>query len=106
MLDQLMKLIKQYDEVGTQLNEVLKELREKEFQLKNKKLKLEFSKEFEHLRDGLKVKEIPYMINNQIQEESQLICDLKAKRDDLTLELECTKLQIEYTKEVINSTKQ
>lgn len=100
MMDVLSNLIKEYDVVGNELNSVKAELRVKEFELKTKKLKLEFDTEF---TDGLKVKEIPAKVHSETVNEAREICKIKNLRDDLEHKFKTLKLQIDYTKKVIES---
>ncbi len=102
-LDTLLQLIEEIDITGIELNKIKSELRNKEFDLKTRKLNLEFDPEF---TEGLKVKEIPHKIHNELLKESKEICDLKAKRDDLEHELGILKLRFQHLKEVIDSQKQ
>ncbi|MBE6513485.1 MAG: hypothetical protein E7Z75_10165 [Methanobrevibacter olleyae] len=100
MIKELLNLIKEYDVIGNQLNLVKSELRIKEFELKTRKLQLEFDSEF---IEGLKVKEIPSKVHEATLKEAREICDLKAKRDKLEHKFKMTKLQIDYIKNVIES---
>lgn len=102
-LNLLKELIENIDITGKELNSVKAELRNKEFDLKTRKLNLEFDPEF---TKGLKVKEIPHKIHNELLKESQEICELKAKRDELDHELGILKLRFQHLKEVIDSQKQ
>lgn len=105
MIETLLKLIKEIDETGTQLNNVKAELRQKDFDLKVKKTAMEFSEEYDEFREGLKVKEIaPKILDATIQECEEIIT-LKQKRDELEHKLTVLKLQFQYTKEVIDSQK-
>ena len=106
MINEMFKLIREIDEVGSQLNSVKSELRKNEFDLKCLKSEMEFSSEYEDFREGLKVKEIPPKILEHTKPQSEEICMLKEKRDDLEHELYILKLQFEYTKEVIDDKKQ
>lgn len=103
MINEMIKLIKEIDVVGSELNSVKAELRVKEFELKTKKLELEFDPEF---TEGLKVKEIAPKVHEATLDESREICELKEKRDELEHKLTVLKLQFQYTKEVIDSQKQ
>lgn len=101
-LDTLLQLIEEIDITGSELNIIKAELRNKEFDLKTRKLNLEFDPEF---TKGLKVKEIPCKIHNELLEESKEIRDLKQKRDELEHEVGILKLQFQHLKEVIDSQK-
>ena len=106
MIETLLNLIKEIDTVGSELNGVKSELRERDLELKIKKSELEFSEKYADKREGLKVKEIPNTVLNETIEETQICNQLKAKRDGLEDELYVLKLQFQYTKEVIDSQKQ
>lgn len=102
MKEKLLKLIEEYDQVGIELNSVKAELRFDEFEFKTKKLNLEFDEEF---TNGLKVKEIPHKIHNELLEEQREICELKTIRDNLEHKFKMLGLQIQYTKDVIEALK-
>ena len=100
MIEQLLNLIEEYDMVGNKLNLVKAELRVKEFELKTKKLNLEFDDEF---TKGLKIKEIAPKVHEATLDEARDICAIKSRRDVLEHKFKVLKLQIEYTKKVIES---
>ena len=100
MIEQLLNLIKEYDVIGNELNSVKAELRVKEFDLKTRKLELEFDEKF---TEGLKVKEVAPKIHEATLSESKELCELKALRDILEHKFKTLKLQIDYTKKDIES---
>ena len=105
MLETLSNMIIEIEKVGNDLNKVKSDLRNKEFELKTLKLNIEFGDEFEEERDGLKVKEIPKLINDLTLKECQEIIDLKEKRDELDLQLTLLKMRFQVTQEVFEAQK-
>lgn len=101
-IKELNETIIEYDQTGNQLNSVTSKLRRAEFDLKTRKLELEFDPEF---TDGLKVKEIPHKVHMETLEEARKICSLKEERDVLEHELKVLKYEIYYLREVIDSQK-
>lgn len=99
-------LINEYENNGYKLNEVCEDLRNKEFELKNLKLDLEFDEKFQDKREGLKVKEIPKMINDEVKPLIEEVNKLKVQRDHLEHEHKVLRLRIELIKEVIEAEKQ
>lgn len=104
-LEQLMKIVDEIEEVGSKLNTVKSELRQKDFDLKVRKSALEFSPDFADFREGLKVKEIPPKILEETEEECREIITLKEERDNLEHKLTVLKLKFQCLKEVIDSEK-
>ena len=100
--NELLNTIQKYDQKGIELNSVKAKLRKSEFNLKTKKVELEYDEDF--VKD-LKVKEIPNKIHMETLEEARKICDLKEERDILEHELKVLKYQIYYLREVIDSQK-
>lgn len=104
-LEEMMEFIEQIESVGFELNEIKDELRQKEFDLKVLRSEMEFSEKYEDFREGLKVKEIPPKILDATIEQAQVLCRLKARRDELEHELYVLKLKFQYIKEVLDSKK-
>lgn len=100
---EMFEIIKDIDSKGSELNSIKAELRERELELKIKKSKMEFSKDYTDFREGLKVKEIGPKILEETIEDCQVINQLKERRDELEHELYVLKLQFQYIVEVIDS---
>ncbi len=102
MINELINLINQYEKIGEELNKVNADLRVTELELKTRKYELEFDPEY---TKGLKVKEVAPKIHKDTLKDTEEICELKQKRDELELQFKIISLKIQYTKEVLESQK-
>lgn len=90
------ELLREYNNKTMELCNIKSKIRDLELEIKTLKLDIEFDERYEEKREGLKVKEIPKLVNDLTLKLTNELNELKAMRDKTELKSEIIRLELEY----------